>query len=75
MPMYNVYTKQPSDILAFLQVTGYVVDSEGTFKWFITGTWDEKIEACRVTSQSMRAGKPVYETGPPKVLWKRNPIV
>ncbi|XP_063596730.1 oxysterol-binding protein 1-like isoform X7 [Penaeus indicus] len=57
------------------KVTGYVVDSEGTFKWFITGTWDEKIEACRVTSQSMRAGKPVYETGPPKVLWKRNPIV
>lgn len=54
------------------KVTGYVVDSEGTFKWFITGTWDEKIEACRVTSQSMRAGKPVYETGPPKVLWKRN---
>lgn len=56
------------------KVTGYVVDSEGTLKWFITGMWDEKIEACRVISQSIRAGKPVYETGPPKVLWKRNPI-
>ncbi|XP_042242239.1 oxysterol-binding protein 1-like isoform X2 [Homarus americanus] len=56
------------------KVTGYVVDSEGTFKWFITGMWDEKIEACRVTSQSIRAGKPVYETGPPKVLWKRNTV-
>nr|XP_045616536.1 oxysterol-binding protein 1-like isoform X2 [Procambarus clarkii] len=56
------------------KVTGYVVDSDGTFKWFITGMWDEKIEACRVTSQSMRAGKPVYETGPPKVLWKRNAV-
>ncbi|XP_066954246.1 oxysterol-binding protein 1 isoform X17 [Macrobrachium rosenbergii] len=56
------------------KVTGYVVDSEGTFKWFITGTWNEKIEACRVTSQTMRGGKPVYETGPPKILWKRNPV-
>ncbi|CAL4067800.1 unnamed protein product, partial [Meganyctiphanes norvegica] len=56
------------------KVTGYVVDSEGVFKWFITGMWDEKIEACRVTSQTMRGGKPVYETGPPKLLWKRNPI-
>ncbi|XP_068247171.1 oxysterol-binding protein 1-like [Palaemon carinicauda] len=56
------------------KVTGYVVDSEGTFKWFITGTWNEKIEACRVTSQTVRAGKPVYETGPPKILWKRNPV-
>ncbi|XP_064088994.1 oxysterol-binding protein 1-like isoform X4 [Macrobrachium nipponense] len=56
------------------KVTGYVVDSEGTFKWFITGTWNEKIEACRVTSQNMRGGKPVYETGPPKILWKRNPV-
>ncbi|XP_050689095.1 oxysterol-binding protein 1-like [Eriocheir sinensis] len=56
------------------KVTGYVVDSEGTLKWFITGMWDEKIEACRVISQSLRGGKPVYETGPPKVLWKRNPI-
>ncbi|XP_045136068.1 oxysterol-binding protein 1-like isoform X6 [Portunus trituberculatus] len=56
------------------KVTGYVVDSEGTLKWFITGMWDEKIEACRVISQSLRGGKPVYETGPPKVLWKRNPV-
>ncbi|XP_063849848.1 oxysterol-binding protein 1-like isoform X6 [Scylla paramamosain] len=56
------------------KVTGYVVDSEGTLKWFITGMWDEKIEACRVISQSLRGGKPVYETSPPKVLWKRNPI-
>ncbi|XP_071535193.1 oxysterol-binding protein 1 isoform X4 [Panulirus ornatus] len=56
------------------KVTGYVVDCEGTFKWFITGMWDEKIEACRVTSQSIRAGKPVYETGPPRVLWKRNSV-
>lgn len=56
------------------KVTGYVVDSEGIFKWFITGMWDEKIEACRVTSQSISSGKRVYETEPPKLLWKRNPI-
>ncbi|RXG69608.1 Oxysterol-binding protein 1 [Armadillidium vulgare] len=54
------------------KVTGYVVDSLGTFKWFLTGTWDEKIEGCLVTSQTIRHGKPVYETSTPKVLWKRN---
>lgn len=54
------------------QVTGYVVDSAGTFKWFLTGTWDEKMEACRVTSQTVRQGKPVYETASPKVMWRRN---
>lgn len=59
-------------VSVLLQVTGYVVDSHGSFKWFLTGTWDEKIEACRVTSQSMRHGKPVYETACPKVLWRRN---
>ncbi|XP_076045090.1 oxysterol binding protein isoform X2 [Oratosquilla oratoria] len=58
------------------KVTGYVMDAEGTFKWFITGTWDDKLEACKVISQSQRSGgKPVYETGPPKVLWRRTPII
>ncbi|KAF2358349.1 Oxysterol-binding protein [Trinorchestia longiramus] len=57
------------------KVTGYVVNREGEFKWFLTGTWDDSMEACRVVSQSIvRNGKPVYETDSSKVLWKRNPI-
>jgi len=54
-------------------VTGYVVDKDGKFKWFLTGTWDDKMEGCRVMSEStVRNGKPVYETDSSRVLWKRN---
>lgn len=56
-------------------MTGYVVDRDGEFKWFLTGTWDEQMEACRVVSQSaVRNGKPVYETDSSKVLWRKTPI-
>ncbi|KAK4297849.1 hypothetical protein Pmani_029758 [Petrolisthes manimaculis] len=55
------------------KVTGQVMDQDGTCKWLISGVWDEKVEACRVTSQSTSVGKPVYETDLYQVLWMRSP--
>ncbi len=54
------------------QVTGVVVDKDGTPKWVLQGTWDNKVEAAKVIkSHGSTKGKPILETATPKVLWKR----
>ena len=54
------------------QVTGVVVDKEGTPKWVLQGTWDNKIEAAKVIkSHGSAKGKPILETATSKTLWKR----
>jgi hypothetical protein len=53
-------------------VTGVVVDKDGTPKWVLQGTWDNKVEAAKViNSHGSTKGKPILETATPKVLWKR----
>ena len=56
------------------QVTGVVVDKNGSAKWVLQGSWDGKIEASRVVngSNSNLKSKPVLETSTPKILWKKN---
>ncbi|CAG2110463.1 unnamed protein product [Medioppia subpectinata] len=54
------------------KVTGVVMDSEGTPKWVLQGTWDNKVEASKViNSHGSAKGKPILETATPKVIWKR----
>lgn len=36
------------------------------------GTWDDKVEICKVTSVSGSETNPVYETNTPIVAWQRN---
>ncbi|XP_023930845.1 oxysterol-binding protein 1 isoform X2 [Lingula anatina] len=57
------------------KVTGVVADRNGQTNWVLTGMWDEKIEGAKVLSCTTSSkGKPVFESGPSKVLWKKNPI-
>lgn len=54
------------------KVTGVIIDSEGTAKWVLQGTWDNKLEAAKVINKHGSAkGKPILETATPKVIWKR----
>jgi len=57
------------------KVKGCVMDSGGAFQWFLTGTWDDKMEGCKVLRASERASdRPQYETGDSQVLWTRSPL-
>lgn len=53
------------------QVKGVVMDSTGSVKWVITGTWDDKVEIAPVTGNSGSSENPVYQTGPATIAWKR----
>ncbi|KRX22836.1 Oxysterol-binding protein 2, partial [Trichinella nelsoni] len=58
------------------KVTGVVTDKDGVVYWVLKGTWDDHMECAKVIGQSEKhssTDKPVYETMPPKLLWKRNP--
>ncbi|XP_059142601.1 oxysterol-binding protein 1-like isoform X2 [Physella acuta] len=57
------------------KVTGVVTDIQGEAKWVLTGTWDQKMEAAQIVhAEESNKGKPVFETGPHKTMWKvRNP--
>ena len=47
-------------------------DASGNPRYVLTGTWDDLMEGAKVVNSSETTkGKPVLETGPHKVLWKR----
>jgi len=56
------------------KVTGVVTDKNGEVRWVVQGTWDDSVECAKVVGQSGQ-DKPVFETLPPKVIWKRNPLL
>ncbi|XP_057687266.1 oxysterol-binding protein 2 isoform X2 [Corythoichthys intestinalis] len=62
------------------KVTGVVADTGGQAHYILSGTWDEKIESAKII-QSSRGGsgsegkqKTIYQTLPPKLLWKKYPL-
>lgn len=54
-----------------LQVTGVVTDNSGKAQWVLTGTWDDKMEGAKVINVDESKGKPIFETGSHKYVWKR----
>ncbi|XP_012942512.2 oxysterol-binding protein 1, partial [Aplysia californica] len=56
------------------KVTGVVTDVSGSAKWVLTGTWDNKMEGAQIIHvEESNKGKPVFETGPHKTMWKVRP--
>lgn len=56
------------------KVTGVVVDASGAARYIVSGTWDRKVEIAKVLKERVDKsgkGKPVYETGPPQLVWQR----
>ncbi|XP_071110737.1 oxysterol-binding protein 1-like isoform X2 [Haliotis cracherodii] len=72
---YSAYSYFSRDIPR--KVSGVVTDASGKPKWVMTGTWDVQMEGAKVLHvEESNKGKPVFETGPHKVMWKVNkPIV
>uniref|UniRef100_A0AAZ1X9C9 Oxysterol-binding protein n=1 Tax=Oreochromis aureus TaxID=47969 RepID=A0AAZ1X9C9_OREAU len=62
------------------KVTGVVEDREGTAHYILSGTWDDKMESAKIVDSSQGCGgsegkqKTVYQTLPPKLLWKKYPL-
>ncbi|XP_059487348.1 oxysterol-binding protein 1-like isoform X2 [Neocloeon triangulifer] len=56
------------------KVKGCVMDKNGSVKWVVQGTWDNKIEIAEVISSQGNSENPVFKTGPYKVAWKRRPL-
>nr|XP_033812632.1 oxysterol-binding protein 2 isoform X1 [Geotrypetes seraphini] len=63
------------------KVTGLVTGADGKAHFVLSGTWDEKMEYAKVV-QSTRGNnssegkqKMVYQTLPPKVIWKKYPLL
>ncbi|XP_023199587.1 oxysterol-binding protein 2 isoform X2 [Xiphophorus maculatus] len=62
------------------KVTGVVADSKGQAHYILSGTWDEKMESAKIIQSSEGASgsegkqKTVYQTLPPKLLWKKYPL-
>ncbi|XP_032435152.1 oxysterol-binding protein 2 isoform X2 [Xiphophorus hellerii] len=62
------------------KVTGVVADSRGQAHYILSGTWDEKMESAKIIQSSEGASgsegkqKTVYQTLPPKLLWKKYPL-
>uniref|UniRef100_A0A667WRF2 Oxysterol-binding protein n=1 Tax=Myripristis murdjan TaxID=586833 RepID=A0A667WRF2_9TELE len=62
------------------KVTGVVEDREGTAHYILSGTWDDKMESAKIVDSSQGCGgsegkqKTVYQTRPPKLLWKKYPL-
>jgi len=50
------------------------MDRNGSVKWVVQGTWDNKIEIAEVISSTGNSDNPVFKTGPYKVAWKRRPL-
>uniref|UniRef100_A0A8D3C6J3 Oxysterol-binding protein n=1 Tax=Scophthalmus maximus TaxID=52904 RepID=A0A8D3C6J3_SCOMX len=62
------------------KVTGVVEDREGTARYILSGTWDDKMESAKIVDSSQGCGgsegkqKTVYQTRQPKLLWKKYPL-
>uniref|UniRef100_A0A673G9H0 Oxysterol-binding protein n=1 Tax=Sinocyclocheilus rhinocerous TaxID=307959 RepID=A0A673G9H0_9TELE len=62
------------------KVTGVVMDGEGCGHYILSGTWDGKMESAKIIESSHGSGgsegkqKTVYQTLPPKLLWKKYPL-
>uniref|UniRef100_A0A672NR63 Oxysterol-binding protein 2-like n=1 Tax=Sinocyclocheilus grahami TaxID=75366 RepID=A0A672NR63_SINGR len=62
------------------KVTGVVMDGEGCGHYILSGTWDDKMESAKIIESSHGSGgsegkqKTVYQTLPPKLLWKKYPL-
>ncbi|XP_051763990.1 oxysterol-binding protein 2-like isoform X3 [Ctenopharyngodon idella] len=62
------------------KVTGVVTDGEGSAHYILSGTWDDKMESAKIIESSHGCGgsegkqKTVYQTLPPKLLWKKYPL-
>ncbi|XP_067650187.1 oxysterol-binding protein 1-like isoform X1 [Haliotis asinina] len=68
---YSAYSYFSRDIPR--KVSGVVTDASGKPKWVMTGTWDSQMEGAKVLHvEESNKGKPVFETGPHKVMWKVN---
>lgn len=56
------------------KVTGVVTDSKENARWVLTGNWCTKMEGAPIIHvEESNKGKPVFETGPAKLLWKVRP--
>lgn len=53
------------------QVTGSIVNGQGELKWILQGTWDDKIEAFRVTKQQPSKNKLRCEATSAKLVWRK----
>ncbi|XP_055055016.1 oxysterol-binding protein 2 isoform X2 [Misgurnus anguillicaudatus] len=62
------------------KVTGVVMDSDGQAHYILSGTWDDKMESAKIVQSSRGSSssegkqKTVYQTLPPKLLWKKYPL-
>ncbi|XP_030074013.1 oxysterol-binding protein 2-like, partial [Microcaecilia unicolor] len=62
------------------KVTGVVTGADGKAHFVLSGTWDDKMEYAKViqstrgNSSSEGKQKMVYQTLPPKVIWKKYPL-
>jgi len=58
------------------KVSGVVQDRDGVVKWLIQGTWDKQIDILKVTKGTTasldKVEKSVFETLPPRSIWKAN---
>ena len=48
-----------------------VTDANDAAKWVITGTWDTQMEIAQVLQVDESSKRPVFATGPKRVLWTR----
>lgn len=61
-------------------MTGVVEDREGTARYILSGTWDDKMESAKIVDSSKGCSgsegkqKTVYQTLQPKLLWKKYPL-
>lgn len=53
------------------RVKGVVYNQDGAPKWYINGTWDDKVEIAPIKGVSGPSDDPVYDTGKSIVAWKR----
>ncbi|XP_031441319.1 oxysterol-binding protein 2 isoform X2 [Clupea harengus] len=62
------------------KVTGVVMDGDDTAHYILSGTWDDKMDYAKIVDRSGGCGGPearqktVYQTLPPKLLWKKYPL-
>ncbi|KAG8456205.1 hypothetical protein GDO86_002121 [Hymenochirus boettgeri] len=62
------------------KVTGVVTDANSKAHYVLSGTWDEKMECAKIIQSSQGNSsaegkqKTVYQTLPPKLLWKKYPL-
>uniref|UniRef100_A0AAY4B2A1 Oxysterol-binding protein n=1 Tax=Denticeps clupeoides TaxID=299321 RepID=A0AAY4B2A1_9TELE len=62
------------------KVTGVVMDIEDKAHYILSGTWDDKMEYAKIVESNRGCGgtdtkqKTVYQTLPPKLLWKKYPL-